>query len=223
MYRLFAGVGGLKVLCAAFKLHVHVGRCVSVSYHEPWIDVISQKSVSAIVKDPTQDEEMVPRLLEFKAFADKLVNGAFADEVVQRALETTKSSAAAGPSRAAELARASTKVPNQDFGYALIDAFASGFKARRNKPAEMIAKYLDRAMRKGQKGKKDEDFQAELDAALGLYRFTDDKDVFRTFYHRALAKRLLLERSASDDSEKGMLKRLKEREQTGLLFSRVCR
>ncbi|OSX68038.1 hypothetical protein POSPLADRAFT_1064405 [Postia placenta MAD-698-R-SB12] len=191
MYRLFAGVGGLKVLCAAFKLHVH-------------------KSVSAIVKDPTQDEEMVPRLLEFKAFADKLVNGAFADEVVQRALETTKSSAAAGPSRAAELARASTKVPNQDFGYALIDAFASGFKARRNKPAEMIAKYLDRAMRKGQKGKKDEDFQAELDAALGLYRFTDDKDVFRTFYHRALAKRLLLERSASDDSEKGMLKRLKE-------------
>lgn len=182
-----------------------------------------QKSVSAVVKDPTQDEEMVPRLLEFKAFADKLVNGAFADEVVQGALETTKSSAASGPSRAAEPARASTKVPNQDFGYALIDAFASGFKARRNKPAEMIAKYLDRAMRKGQKGKKDEDFQAELDAALGLYRFTDDKDVFRTFYHRALAKRLLLERSASDDSEKGMLKRLKEREQTGLLFSRVCR
>ena len=52
----------------------------------------------------------------------------------------------------------------------------------------------------------------ELARVLVLYRFTDDKDVFRTFYHRALAKRLLLEKSASDDFEKAVLKRLKERE-----------
>lgn len=34
--------------------------------------------------------------------------------------------------------------------------------------------------------------------------------VFRAFYHRALAKRLLLEKSASDDFEKSILKKLKE-------------
>jgi len=56
----------------------------------------------------------------------------------------------------------------------------------------------------------DDAFEVLLDAALALYRFTDDKDVLRTFYHRALAKRLLLERSASDDFEKAMLKKLKE-------------
>ncbi|KZT09051.1 Cullin-4B [Laetiporus sulphureus 93-53] len=185
MYHLFAKVDGLNVLCAAFKLHV-------------------QNTVRNIVKDVERDEDMVPRLLEFKAFADRLVNDAFAD-TVSDGQQSTALQASASIS-----ARSPKKVPNKDFGYALIDAFQSGFKTRRNKPAEMIAKYLDRAMRKGQKGKKDEEFQAELDAMLGLYRFTDDKDVFRTFYHRALAKRLLLERSASDDFEKAMLKKLQE-------------
>ncbi|KAG5641761.1 hypothetical protein DXG03_004273 [Asterophora parasitica] len=91
------------------------------------------------------------------------------------------------------------------------DAFTAGFKARRNKPAEMIAKYLDHAMRKGQGSKSDAEFEALLDSVLALYRYTEDKDVFRTFYHRSLAKRLLLERSASDDFEAAMLKKLKEK------------
>jgi cullin-4 len=136
------------------------------------------------VKDASKDDEMVNRLLEFKSFADTTLKEAFVDP--------------------------STKQNNQDFSYGLIDAFTKGFKARRNKPAELIAKHVDRLMRHGQRGVSDAAFEALLDAALALYRFTDDKDVFRTFYHRALAKRLLLERSASDDFEKTMLKKLKE-------------
>ena len=142
---------------------------------------------------------MVQRLLDFKSFADSTLPTAFADEVDIPSVGT--SAQAVTPS----------KQPNKDFSYALIDAFQTGFKVRRNKPAEMIAKYLDKAMRKGQRDVSDADFEAQLDSALGLYRFTNDKDVFRTFYHRALAKRLLLERSASDDFEKAMLKKLKER------------
>ncbi|KAH9836648.1 Cullin-domain-containing protein [Rhodofomes roseus] len=193
MYRLFARVEGQKVLCAAFKLHV-------------------QNTVKDIVKNQERDEEMVQRLLDFKAFCDRLCTEAFVDIVKEGPRDTSKPAAAPAKrgSSSTSTEPITMKVPNKDFSYAVIDAFALGFKARRNKPAEMIAKYLDRAMRKGQKGKRDEEFQAELDAALGLYRFTDDKDVFRTFYHRALAKRLLLERSASDDFEKAMLKRLKE-------------
>jgi cullin-4 len=38
--------------------------------------------------------------------------------------------------------------------------------------------------------------------------YTLDKDVFRIFFMRALAKRLLLQRSASDDFEKGFLAKL---------------
>ena len=98
----------------------------------------------------------------------------------------------------------------KDFQYALQDAFTSGFKNRHNKPAEMIAHHIDKLMRKGQGSASDESFNEQLDADLALYRFTADKDVFRAFYHRALAKRLLLGRSASDDAEKAMLKKLKE-------------
>src|ERR1700759_880735 len=98
---------------------------------------------------------------------------------------------------------------NKAFVHALQDAFTAGFKVRLLAPAEQIAKHLDRAMRKGQGAASDAAFQAELDKVLTLYRFTDDRDVFRTFYHRALAKRLLLGRSASDDFEKGMIQHLK--------------
>ncbi|KAG1746967.1 Cullin family-domain-containing protein [Suillus lakei] len=143
------------------------------------------KTVQDIVKDTSKDDEMVNRLLEFKSFADTTLKEAFVNP--------------------------STKQNNQDFSYGLIDAFTKGFKARRNKPAEQIAKHVDRLMRHGQRSMSDAAFEALLDAALALYRFTDDKDVFRTFYHRALAKRLLLERSASDDFEKAMLKKLKEK------------
>lgn len=147
---------------------------------------------------------MVPRLLEFKALADKAMNLAFVCEKDVPAVAATGSSTSV-----ASVSELPAKLPDQSFIYALTDAFAVGFKTRRNKPAEMIAKYLDKAMRKGQGSTSDAEFQALLDSALALYRFTDDKDVFRTFYHRSLAKRLLLEKTASDDFEVAMLKKLK--------------
>ncbi|KAI0367469.1 Cullin-4B [Pilatotrama ljubarskyi] len=189
MYKLFAKVGGLKVLSAAFKLYV-------------------QKTVKGIVTDQEHDDEMVPRLLEFKSFCDKLVAHAFVDELPPPpAPSQPHASSSRTPLPAAPAARAQ---PSREFQYGLTDAFAAGFKARRHKPAEMIAKHMDKAMRRGQKGKRDEDYAAELDEVLGLYRYTDDKDVFRAFYTRALAKRLLLGRSASDDFERAVLKKLKE-------------
>ena len=127
-----------------------------------------------------KDEEMVERLLELKANAS-----------LTHSFSVSSSSC-------------------KDFQYALHDAFSGGFKNRRNKPAEMIARHIDKLMCKGQGSSSDELFNEQLDASLALYRFTADKDVFRAFYHRALAKRLLLGRSASDDAEKAMLKKLKE-------------
>ncbi|KAI0033636.1 Cullin [Vararia minispora EC-137] len=100
--------------------------------------------------------------------------------------------------------------PLRNYAYALTDGFTAGFLARRRAPAEMLAKHVDRLMRKGHEGASDEEFGKKLDSVLALYRFTDDKDVFRTFYHRSLSRRLLLGRSASDDFEKAVLKKLKE-------------
>ncbi|KAI0651243.1 Cullin-4B [Trametes meyenii] len=186
MYGLFKKVGGLKVLSAAFKLYV-------------------QKTVKGIVTDKEHDDEMVTKLLEFKAFVDKVVAQCFVDETPPPVPSQPVASSSKAPATAAP-----APTPNRDFQYDLQDAFRAGFKARRNTPAEMLAKHMDRALRRGQKGRGDAAFAAELDAVLALYRFTNDMDVFRAFYQRALAKRLLLGRSASDDFECVVLKKLKE-------------
>ncbi len=175
--------------------------------------VPSQEQVAIIVKDVAKEEKMVENLLQFKYFCDSLTADAFANVepvTTVKSIAPSVASTSALPMDVDVDTAPPKKIPNQEFVYALSDAFQQGFKARRNKPAEMIAKYLDKAMRKGQKGKEEVDFMSELDRVLTLYRYTDDKDVFRTFYHRALAKRLLLEKSASDDFEKMILKKLKE-------------
>jgi cullin-4 len=207
MYKMFSEVDGLKILCAAFKAHIRV--CLSPKPTDlPNNLGCLQTTVKAIVADPVLDDDMIQRLLEFNAFLDSAIPGAFIDLSGNSGSKHTKVSNGGTKDRSRE--EPSTLKANQDFLYARNDAFQGGFKARRNKPAELIAKYLDKAMRKGQKDANDADFEAMLNSALALYKFTEDKDVFRTFYHRALAKRLLLQRSASDDFEKAMLKKLKE-------------
>jgi cullin-4 len=154
---------------------------------------------------------MVQHLLDFKALADAAITSSFLCEkqVVKRTTSNKFGNPSTSPQSSSQIP---PKQPDQEFIYALTDAFTMGFKVRRAKPAEMIAKYLDKAMRKGQGKASDIEFLDMLNKVLALYRFTDDKDVFRTFYHRSLAKRLLLEKSASDDFEKAMLKKLKESE-----------
>jgi len=164
------------------------------------------------VKDSARDEEMVQRLLDFKELADSTASSSFLSEKIQVTSATSTQFSVSEPaaSASASTSQLPSMQPDQQFLYTLTDAFSTGFKSRRLKPAEMIAKYVDKAMRKGQGKATDAEFQGLLDRVLQLYRFTEDKDVFRTFYHRSLAKRLLLGKSASDDFEKGMLKKLKE-------------
>lgn len=152
-----------------------------------------------IVTDILRDGDMVERLLSFKAFARKVTDTAFVDYTPSNA------NAASASNNAPQQYKANLNV---DYDYAVRDAFQAGFSKRRNKPAEMIAKYLDRAMRKGQKSATDTEFMSLLEKVLQLYRFTEDKDVFRTYYMRALAKRLLLSRSANDAFEIAVLKKL---------------
>ncbi|KAG9310285.1 Cullin-4B [Chiua virens] len=122
-----------------------------------------QTRVANIVKDKEHEEDMVERILDFKTFADHTLRTSFV----------------------------TSSGPNSSFSYALADAFTSGFKARRNKPAELIARHLDKLMRRGQRDISDTEWEVLLEKVLAL--------------------RLLLEKSASDDFEKGVLRILKER------------
>lgn len=50
-----------------------------------------------------------------------------------------------------------------------------------------------------------------LDKIVMLFSYLSDKDMFAEFYRKQLAKRLLLNRSASDDDERSLITKLKYR------------
>jgi hypothetical protein len=53
------------------------------------------------------------------------------------------------------------------------------------------------------------EIETVLDKTLVLFRFLQEKDVFEKYYKQHLAKRLLFQKSLSDDAEKSMISKLK--------------
>ncbi|RKO83632.1 Cullin family-domain-containing protein [Blyttiomyces helicus] len=104
------------------------------------------------------------------------------------------------------------------FGNSLKESFENFINMRQNKPAELIAKFVDVKLR-GEKGVSEDEMEAALDRCLVLFRFIQGKDVFEAFYKKDLAKRLLLSKSASFDAEKSMLGRLQSGILTSILYS----
>ncbi|RNA41656.1 cullin-4A [Brachionus plicatilis] len=99
---------------------------------------------------------------------------------------------------------------NEKFTHALKDSFEHFINQRSNKPAELIAKYIDNKLKAGNKEATEEELDKILDKIMVLFRFIHGKDVFEAFYKKDLAKRLLLGKSASVDAEKSMLSKLKQ-------------
>lgn len=99
---------------------------------------------------------------------------------------------------------------NDKFMSSLREAFEFFVNLRSNKPAELIAKYVDMKLRAGNKEATEEELEQILDKIMVLFRFINGKDVFEAFYKKDLAKRLLVGKSASVDAEKSMLSKLKQ-------------
>ncbi|EEC76292.1 hypothetical protein OsI_13805 [Oryza sativa Indica Group] len=98
---------------------------------------------------------------------------------------------------------------NEAFSNTIKESFEHLINLRQNRPAELIAKFLDEKLRAGNKGTSEEELEGILDKVLVLFRFIQGKDVFEAFYKKDLAKRLLLGKSASIDAEKSMITKLK--------------
>merc|ERR1712021_115973 len=98
---------------------------------------------------------------------------------------------------------------NEAFIVSMKEAFESFINIRQNKPAELIAKFVDSKLRAGNKEASEEELEKLLDKIMVIFRFIHGKDVFEAFYKKDLAKRLLVGKSASVDSEKSMLSKLK--------------
>ncbi|KAF1356485.1 Cullin [Delphinella strobiligena] len=78
-----------------------------------------------------------------------------------------------------------------------------------NRSSEYISLFIDDNMKKGIKGKTEDEIDAVLEKAITLLRYVQDKDIFESYYKKHLCKRLLMGRSLSIDVEKAMISRMK--------------
>mmetsp|Transcript_34148 Transcript_34148/g.38853 ORF Transcript_34148/g.38853 Transcript_34148/m.38853 type:complete len:739 (+) Transcript_34148:98-2314(+) len=75
--------------------------------------------------------------------------------------------------------------------------------------AELMSTYCDRVLKSGGEKLSESEVEESLDRIVQLFSYLTDKDLFADIYRNHLAKRLLNQRSASDDAEKVMIAKLK--------------
>lgn len=75
--------------------------------------------------------------------------------------------------------------------------------------SEFISLFIDDNMKKGIKGKTENEIDQVLEKAITLLRYVQDKDLFERYYKKHLGKRLLLSKSVSNEVEKQMISRMK--------------
>lgn len=92
------------------------------------------------------------------------------------------------------------KMISSDFEY---------FINQNSKSPEYLSLFIDDKLKKGVKGMSEQEIETVLDKSMVLFRFLQEKDVFERYYKQHLARRLLLNKSVSDDSEKNMISKLK--------------
>lgn len=161
---------------------------------------------SNIINDTTKVDEMVVRLLLLRRDLDVMIWDAFdgSEEFIKGLREA--------------------------FAHFVNDKKMNAiWGTKTSKVGEMVAKYIDKLLRGGlkalppdllsdSKSKKtpersgnsqDAELDRQLDSALELFRFIQGKDVFEAFYKKDLARRLLMNRSASQDAERSMLAKLR--------------
>uniref|UniRef100_A0AAZ3PHL0 Cullin-4A n=1 Tax=Oncorhynchus tshawytscha TaxID=74940 RepID=A0AAZ3PHL0_ONCTS len=90
---------------------------------------------------------------------------------------------------------------NESFINAMKEAFEAFINNRPNKPAELIAKYVDCKLRAGNKEATEEEMERILDKIMIIFRFIHGKDVFEAFYKKDLAKRLLVGKSSNIETQ----------------------
>jgi cullin 1 len=82
-------------------------------------------------------------------------------------------------------------------------------KANSTRSPELLAKFTDNLLKTNTKVSEDNDMEKSQNNIMTIFKYIEDKDVFQNFYRRHLAKRLV-NSSASDDAETGMISKLKE-------------
>jgi cullin 1 len=75
--------------------------------------------------------------------------------------------------------------------------------------AELFSTFCDRVLKSGGEKLSEQQVEENLDCIVQLFSYLTEKDMFAEIYRNQLAKRLLNQRSSSDDAEKVMIAKLK--------------
>lgn len=75
--------------------------------------------------------------------------------------------------------------------------------------SEHLSLFFDENMKKGIKGKTENEVDILLDKGIILLRYIQDKDMFERYYKKHLSRRLLMKRSVSMDAERQMISKMK--------------
>lgn len=78
-----------------------------------------------------------------------------------------------------------------------------------DRSSEYLSLFFDENMKKGIKGKTENEVDSLLDKGITLLRHIQDKDMFERYYKKHLSKRLLMKRSVSMDAERQMISKMK--------------
>ncbi|KAI8365993.1 cullin [Radiomyces spectabilis] len=178
------------------------------------IDLIISKGFYQMMDDDAKDPLRILYTILASSATITTLRTAFAEYIKRRGTEMVSDpsrDAAMVPSLLkykAKLDDIVNKSFNNDVSFinTMKESFETFINMRRNKPAEMVAKFIDSKLRKKAS---DENLERILDRVLVIFRYLQGKDTFEAFYKRFLAKRLLLNRMVSNDIEKSMLSRLK--------------
>jgi cullin 1 len=87
---------------------------------------------------------------------------------------------------------------------------ANSATGKQSRTPELLSKYADTLMKRaGAKMSEEDDMEKCQEEVMTIFKYIDDKDVFQTFYRRALSKRLV-HATSSEDHETSMISKLKE-------------
>lgn len=76
--------------------------------------------------------------------------------------------------------------------------------------SENISLFIDENMKKGIKGKTEMEIDQVLDKAITLIKYVQDKDLFERYYKKHLCRRLIMNKSVSNEVEKQMIEKMKQ-------------
>ncbi|KAL1422584.1 hypothetical protein MTO96_021992 [Rhipicephalus appendiculatus] len=100
------------------------------------------------------------------------------------------------------------------------DMIAADFEcilSHTRKSPEYLSAFIDDMMRKGIRNMTKQETDQLMDKVIAIFRALQEKDLFERYYKQHLAKRLLLNKSASDEAERTLVAKL--RKECGCLFT----